>query len=646
MKRTPPGEGRSIAKDLTFGLIGTVLVVSLISVSLSYYFFRKNAQAQLVGKADEIVSSLTQTLAVPLWNFDDKTIESIGTTYSQQEIISFLDIVDSNDTVFFQFNKENTVSSLERTGTIHYQGEDVGSYSIGFSRDQYATFAVAFLRQSLLLIALNLVALLCIIGFFTKGILESRIQQFSDLIEKFQKNKYQFPDGYVPVREFKVFFSVLSNMADQIKARMEDLERSHDELELRVQERTSDLAKVNEDLKREVVERKQAEKERETLEAQLLQSQKMEAIGTLAGGIAHDFNNILGAILGYAEMAQEEVVKDSTAYQDLEKVVVAGNRAKDLVTQILAFSRQTKSEQRPLQPQPIVKECIKLLRSSIPTTISIEQEIDPACRMIKADPIQLHQVIMNLCTNAFQAMEKEGGSLMVTLERVELRKNDLQDVPSMQPGFYVVLTVKDTGPGIDPVLLKNIFEPYFTTKEVGKGTGMGLAVVHGIVKNHGGFIRLKSKIDKGTSFMVAFPELLEAEEEALVEEQPVPTGNENILLVDDEEFLVDIVTQILTSLGYSVTGVTSSVAALELFNKQPDHFDLIITDQTMPQMTGVALSKEILRCRPQTPILLCTGFSGVVSRKEIRDLGIKGLVMKPMVKKDIAPLIRKVLDER
>ncbi len=394
----------------------------------------------------------------------------------------------------------------------------------------------------------------------------------------------------------------------------------------------------------ELEERKRAEEERKKLQDQLQHAQKMEAIGILAGGIAHDFNNILGAILGYSEMAQEQAPNGSILRADLDNVLLAGNRAKELVTQILAFSRKVKSEQKPLLPQPIIKEAIKLLRSSIPTTILITQDIDNGYGMIKADPTQLHQVIVNLCTNAYQAMEEYGGTLSIGLERIVLTEDDLQDEPSLLPGPYTQLTVTDTGPGIDPVVQRHVFDPYFTTKEVGEGTGMGLAVVHGIVKNHGGMIRIHSKLGVGTSFNLFFPELSEVAKENNETVLPIPTGNERILFIDDEAILANMGKQLLERLGYSVTATTNSLEALEMFKAQPEQFDLVVTDQTMPGMTGADLARAIFVIRQDMPIILCTGYSNAISKEKALDMGIREFAMKPMVKKDIAPLVRRVLD--
>lgn len=383
---------------------------------------------------------------------------------------------------------------------------------------------------------------------------------------------------------------------------------------------------------------------RKQLAKQLQQAQKMESIGTLAGGIAHDFNNILSAILGYSEMAQKQMPKGSLVYEDLGQVLVAGNRAKDLVAQILAFSRHSQEDAIALIPQPVVKEVVKLLRSSIPSTITIKQHIDENCGLIKVVPTQLHQVLMNLCTNAFQAMEEQGGVLDISLEKVELTKQDLASNGLMVPGSYVRLSVLDSGSGIDPLVQEKIFDPYFTTKGIGDGTGMGLAMVHGIVKSHGGMIRLESRLGEGTVFHVFFPELQSDFVETAKKIESHLTGDERILFVDDEALLTTMVKRLLSPMGYSVTAVNSSLEAFELYKSEPEAFDLLITDQTMPEMTGVELSAAILTIRPSMPIILCTGYSSTISREKALSLGIREFLTKPVGSEDICSCIREIFD--
>jgi CheY-like chemotaxis protein len=370
----------------------------------------------------------------------------------------------------------------------------------------------------------------------------------------------------------------------------------------------------------------------------------MEAIGTLAGGIAHDFNNILGAIWGYAELAAMDTPDDLPVKTSLQQVLKACGRARDLVQQILAFSRQTEQEERPIKLGPIVKESLKLLRASIPATIKIRQNIDKDSGTVVIDASQAHQVLMNLCTNAAHAMRETGGVLEVGLTNTDIDAEQAAQGRDFEPGPYVRLTVNDTGHGIEPCLMGRIFDPYFTTKEKGVGTGLGLSVVHGIVKAHGGTVSVSSAPGKGATFHVYLPRL---EARAAREARPaetLPTGNERILLVDDEETLIQIGRQMLERLGYRVVARTSPIEASEAFRANPDGFDLVITDQTMPNMTGDRLAKQLMAIKPEIPIILCSGFSELTDEKKARAMGIRAYVMKPLVMSDLAQTIRKVLE--
>ena len=398
---------------------------------------------------------------------------------------------------------------------------------------------------------------------------------------------------------------------------------------------------------RDISQRLQAEEEKRELETQLQQAQKMEAIGTLAGGITHDFNNILAAIIGYTELAMLNVKEGSKAKQSLEEVQKAGNRAKELVNQILSFSRQGKQDLKPIQMSIIVKEALKLLRASLPTTIEIRQEIEPNLGTVEADSTKIHQVLMNLCTNAAHAMRENGGILEVSLTNADIDADASVQHQDMSPGSYLKLTVRDTGHGLSPEILDKIFDPYFTTKEKGKGTGLGLAVVHGIVKDHHGTIHVQSELGKGTAVHIFFPQIKYAGE-AVMETgfrlDGIPTGHERILFLDDEQVLVDIGKQLLERLGYEVTTRTSSIEALELFQAQPNKFDLVITDMTMPNMTGEKLARELVAIRRDIPIILCTGFSEHINEAKAKAIGIQKFVMKPFVMREMAKAIRQVLD--
>ena len=401
---------------------------------------------------------------------------------------------------------------------------------------------------------------------------------------------------------------------------------------------------------RDITERKRFESEREILitaerdmDNKLRQAQKMEAIGTLAGGIAHDFNNILGAIIGYTEMIRDDTLAGLANVQDINQVLNAGNRAKELVKQILAFGRQGESELIPVQPATIIKEALKLLRASLPTTITIQQNIDPEAGVILADPTHIHQIMMNLCTNAFHAMEIRGGTLTVSLHKKTLSPEDLGASPQLPPGNSLQLSIEDSGEGIAPEVLDKIFDPYFTTKEVGKGTGMGLSMVHGIVHSYGGTISCNSRLGEGTVFHITLPTVEQQSVQEVESPQLSPFGTEHILLVDDEEFLIEMGQMMLARLGYRVTTRMNSLEALTTFQNEPNTFDLVLCDQTMPGMTGEDLSRRLLQIRPDIPIILCTGYSSLISETKAKAMGIKGFALKPLTSKDLAMLIRQVL---
>jgi signal transduction histidine kinase/ActR/RegA family two-component response regulator len=431
----------------------------------------------------------------------------------------------------------------------------------------------------------------------------------------------------IPDTSLTLLSIVLLNTANALESlEFYSLLRNQNEtLEKMVEERTQTLAKY---------------------ERQLQQVLKIQAIGTLAGGIAHDFNNILFPIVGYTELTMDEVPDDSVAHNNLEEVLKAANRAKDLVQQILTFSRQSGQERKPVKVHSIIKEALKLLRASIPASIEIKSNIDDDCHPVMGDATQIHQVIMNLCTNAYQAMQDKGGTLEVNLSEVDVGYDVTVQKIGMQPGRHLQLLVRDEGCGMDAAVLDRIFEPYYTTKEQGKGTGLGLSVIHGIVKNHRGDISVASSPGKGTTFKVYLP--ITEDADIVNEFEPsngAAKGNEHILLIDDEEQIVSMEQRMLENLGYEVTARTDSNEALKEFSEKPQNFDLVITDMTMPHMMGDELAKKLLDIKPDIPVILCTGFNEDITEEKALSMGIQKFVMKPVIKNDLATTIRTVLDQ-
>jgi PAS domain S-box-containing protein len=396
----------------------------------------------------------------------------------------------------------------------------------------------------------------------------------------------------------------------------------------------------------DISERKHDEEENAKLEVQLRHAQKMESIGFLAGGIAHDLNNILFPISGLSEMLLDDVPPGNPEHESIKQIYKSAQRGSDLVKQILTFSRQSKPQKLPIKIQSILKDVLRLVRSTIPMNIEITSHIKPDCGMVSADPTQVHQIVMNLITNAYHAVERNGGTI-----DIELKETGPPDVTSgyfvrLLAGGYARITVSDTGTGIDKTLIDKIFDPYFTTKELGKGTGLGLSVVYGIVKEHSGDIQVYSEVGRGTTFHVYLPLLIDAKySKSAAVTREYPTGRERILLVDDEEPIVRMEQMMLERLGYQVTARTSSLDALAAFKANPGYFDLVISDRGMPLMTGEQLARKLIFIKPGIPIIICTGFGDENDVNRAKAMGIKGFLMKPVATGDLATMVRKVLDD-
>jgi signal transduction histidine kinase/CheY-like chemotaxis protein len=418
-----------------------------------------------------------------------------------------------------------------------------------------------------------------------------------------------------------------------------------------LQQRIAELEERNLELRQEIAAKEAAQESSRKLGRQLRQSQKMEAIGTLAGGIAHDFNNILTVIIGYSELAKIQTQSlchhhPCPVEKELGQVLRAAERARELVRQILTFSRRQDNDRTPLNIMPILEETLALLRASLPQSIDIRTKFSCGDACIYANGVQIQQIVMNLGTNALHAMRENGGILAVEAERIDLEAFDEKSKHLLlSPGPYLLLKICDNGCGMERSLLDKIFDPYFTTKAPGQGTGMGLAVVHGIVKSHKGHITVYSEPGKGTSFLIYLP--IFTEQSVTKEEQPeeeLPLGRERILLVDDETLVLETQARLLESLGYTVTSFFDPTLALQRLKDDPGGFDLFVTDMTMPKLSGAALAEQALTIRPNLPIILCTGFSELINEDRARSLGINAFAMKPLTRRSIAAIVRRALD--
>jgi signal transduction histidine kinase/ActR/RegA family two-component response regulator len=434
-------------------------------------------------------------------------------------------------------------------------------------------------------------------------------------------------------------------MRIQLEKEKENVKTANDALEKRVEERTYQLSNANLDLKKEIEIRQKFERERAELEKQLFQLQKMETIGTLAGGIAHDFNNILTPILGYTDMALEELPEESNLRFDIEQINHAAHRGKDLVQQVLTFSREVDFENKPIQLQPIVAEAINLVKASFPPGVEIRQQFDQKIGTVLADPTHIHQIVMNLCTNANHAMMKSGGILEVRLEAVKIDQKSAEKIQNLKKGEYILLTISDTGHGMDIKTKERIFEPFFTRKEVGSGSGLGLSVVHAIINNYGGAIVVDSTPGKGTTFMIYLPkygaDLLESDKS---EKKPVK-GDECILFVDDEPEITFMGKKMLENLGYKVSITSNSISAFEEFKKDPDRYSLLVTDQSMPNISGTELAVMMRNIRPQLKVIIITGYADNLSEEVLSKSGVSEVILKPMILDDFSKVIRRVLDK-
>ena len=623
---------KSIHQRFVLGL-AIVITVTLLIFSATFIFYNaRSTEKDLQRQMDRFLTFSIQSLSSALWQYSHEYVNDYIDSLFLYEDVVFARV--ATETQIFKTKTRDGYQNFDfsiavdparfvaRENDVMYNNVNVGKITIVMSKKR--------IRQQIIYSSLTAISLLLLI-----------IAAISITI-------YQLFRRYIfnPLINIGNSARLIAggNLDAQIDTASEDeigqLAHTFNQMMQSIKAITASRDELN----HEITERKQAEEARKKLQEQLLQSQKMEAIGSLAGGIAHEFNNILGTIIGNTELAINYVPESNPARECLEEIQSASLRAKDVVRQILGFARKSVFQLVPLQISPIISETLELIRASIPMTIEIRRNLSCKSDTVMADPTQISQVLMNLCINAKDAMQEKGGVLEVKLENTSIDEKSAIRYEGLGPGNYVKMTVRDTGHGIDPKNIDRIFDPYFTTTSLAEGPGMGLAVVHGIVKHHKGAIRVESELGKGTVFEVLFP-LTEAEEEQKSEKpEALPAGAERILFVDDEKALVKMAKRMLEMQGYQVEAKSDSVEALELFRSKPDRFDLIITDMTMPKMTGDKLAKEILSIRPDMPIILCSGFSEKIDAEKAKELGIRKYIEKPLNMSDFVVALRKVLD--
>ncbi len=661
-------------------IIPAMALVTILQITFGGYSVYKTDRQHLREKLGQLEQNYADILSSPLWNVDDKKIELVlraiqfdkdivGTAVFNEgfslfgstgnlEDISYDDISE----LFSQINQTGHDSfwhllhhlwhADETTHRLKYLligrkdlffQTDTGHEGIGFlyivlsEKNIISKFTSTLYKEatSAIVVTVLLVIIIMTIYSLTTTIPLKKLQKVMHAI---QEGRYQIKVDWQSNNEIGQAITVFNELQAQQFQYQKEIATARDNLEERVRQRT-------EELRLEIIEREQAEKEKGKLEVQLRQAFKMEAIGTMAGGIAHDFNNILAIILGNAEMANYNIPKDNAGRFNIEQILAASERARDLVKQILTFSRQSEQKLLPIQPCTVIKESLLLLRSTVPTTVSMMQNICTDSCTIMADPTQLHQMFMNLLSNAVHAME-EKGSLEVDVGIVEFGADDVKFQRGMKPGEYLEIKVSDTGTGMDQETIERIFDPFYTTKELDKGTGMGLSIVLGIVKSHKGFVEVDSKPGEGSKFTIHLPVMGDGQDQRVEETaKDYPNGNERILFVDDEEMLAKVGSSMLEMIGYEVTVKTSSIDAMETFRSDPAAFDLVITDQAMPNMSGAEMAVELLKTREDIPIILCTGFSNKISEEKAKEIGIKKFYLKPWNMKKLAHAVREVLEK-
>ena len=640
---------RSITGDLTIGIIITVIVVSTIAVSASYLHATRDARNRLHARAGDMADSLSKMLDIPLWNFDEATVEHIGLSYTYNDYVSDIRIVDSLGNVYYRYRRERKpdASPIEMSREVLHEGKPVGRVTLSLASTHFKDLRRRFMWSSAFIILINLVSLLVIIRFLLRRFLQKPITYFSEVVSSYGVGNSAMMERYHPPMEFHPFLEVLRDMGGKIAAQMSELKRSQQELERRVEERTAELAKTNEDLEIEIAERKQAEQERIKLQDQLQRAEKMEAIGMLAGGVAHDLNNILSGLVSYPELLLMEIPEDSSLRSPLRTIQKSGKKAATIVEDLLTLARRGVAVAEVVNLNRVVRDYLnnpehKTLLSYHPE-VTVETRLAPDLLNISGSHVHLFKTVMNLVSNAAEAMTS-GGRVELSTENRYVDK-PIRGYDEVVEGDYAVLTVRDSGAGIAPEDRDRIFEPFYTKKVMGRsGTGLGMAVVWGTVKDHNGYIDMQSRKGSGTTFSLYFPASREAPAAgaSAASVQNVRGNGERVLVVDDVEEQRQIASALLEKLEYSVRAFSSGEEAVDHLRRHS--CDLVVLDMIMePGMDGLDTYRSILRLHPGQKAVIASGFSETERVRQAQDLGAGPYIKKPYTLEKIATAVKEEL---
>lgn len=607
---------KSISQILMSRIALVVICVNVFVSTLFFLFSVQLAQREFQKSLDLQSKHLADAFTQQLWLFDMNTTEHLASMAADSPEISGLRLLDHTGRIKVEKGVvDPTKTDLRRIELVHKNGVTVGSLELFFTHNAWEHQRGLIMQVSLIIVFLTVLLTFVLVRGVIRRYLTTPLKNLQQDMDLVAEGRFQHSDLTAQSKEIQTIVDGFNRMAAALAQRESERER--------------------------------AEQQQKKLESELRQKYKMEAVGLMAGGIAHNFNNNLAIILGNIELAKLKFRGDSAILTHFDDAITAVQRSRDLTKQILSYSRQDNHELVTVKLSLIVEETLKLLRSTVPSTVALNYRPQPTAEdaMVKADSTRIQEALINLCNNAVQAMD-ESGELAIGLKITALQQDDIPVRYSCAPGSYVCLEVKDTGCGMTAEIIEKIFDPFFTTKEVDKGTGMGLSTVQGIVEQHNGLIKVQSQPDNGTMFELFLPLAGEPEsfQEQAEEVEPL-VGTEKILFLDDEKMLAQLGGELLTSLGYQVETMTDSLEALDVLKKNPDRFDLLVTDQTMPKLTGLELVAEIRRFKPELPVILCTGYSSKVPEGHADELDVAGFCMKPLERASLAELVRKVLDQ-